>query len=137
MKKYKQLTDELKQKIIEIEDAAEKLCDKVMKEYQSKVSKNGCEMDICFERDFGWESKRAAKGQCFEKNYASRIWLGISEGNNEENQDHLFILIWECKTFLFQKYGYLHEENMEECELEIKEFITEFIEEVLEERKGF
>jgi hypothetical protein len=134
IRKFKNFTIELKNRIATLEKEAEITCEKVYEKFLSQVRNQNCDIEISFNRliNNDW-SKPAASDDCFKKGYCSEITVSIGLVDEPEAQDHLFISIWECKTQFFRKIGILYEEDISECEKEMEEFIRGFLESVKEE----
>lgn len=125
MKQITQLDDQLKEKILHLENECQTICQKLEQAYQDHFRQYNYQIVIELVRLKKRNS--AINMDIFADDYESFIEIGIEQYDGEYFPNS-YIPIWKCKTEWFQKIGYLTKQN--DLEKKLTLIINEMLEDV-------
>lgn len=128
MKQIIHFDERLKEDILKLEDACEKVCHSLQEKYQREFESYG--QKLVLELIRSKKGKRQPEGECFEDDYESFIEIGV-----EQEEDYFpngYIPLWKCKEEWFQKTGYMTEKDEAKIQAIVLEMVKEMIEELHE-----
>lgn len=125
------VNDELKEKIIEIEDNSEIICKHLVAKYQPKF--RDFDAQVVIELIRIKSGKPVSNRELLEGDYESFIEIGFDQRG--EYYPNSRIPIWKCKTEWFQKIGYVTRRNAEQLEMMISQLVLEMMEDLKRDEK--
>ncbi|WP_059170786.1 hypothetical protein [Bacillus sp. FJAT-27445] len=125
MKQIIHFDDRLKEVILDLESACERVCKALQTRYQPEFAALG--QKLVLELIRSKKGKKQPEGECFNDDYESFIEIGLE--NEEDYFPNGYIPVWKCKEEWFQKTGYLTEKD----ENKIQEMAEAMVKEMLEE----
>ncbi|HWO76269.1 MAG TPA: hypothetical protein VNM69_10295 [Bacillus sp. (in: firmicutes)] len=128
MKPILQLNETMRTKVQSLESECERICKKLVNEYNHTFSQLGVTLNIELVRTR--KHFEVSQDQLFSKDYHSFIEIGI-EKNNEYFTNSV-VSIWKCKEEWFNLVGFITENTAEKIEQNIREIIQEMIHDLKE-----
>lgn len=128
LKQIIQVDDELKTKIMILENECELISKTIEHKYQHEFKRFNEQLVIELIRKK--KGKIASEADLLEIDYESFIEIGLEHG--DEYYPNAYIPIWKCKGEWFQKIGYLTRRSIDQLE----KIMSSLVEEMLEDKEG-